>query len=184
MKSIMYPEPYLDYLVQFHVERDYFECHEILEEYWKSAPPAERQSVWVGLIQIAVGLYHHRRGNVNGARKMLTSAHALVKQHHTELERLGLDSTTLERLLAVRLEEIEQGLPYRSITLPMRAAELIAAYKAACAKQNQPEYRDSDMNDPFLLNKHTLRDRSDVLAERERQLQLRQGKQNDPDSAT
>ncbi|MED3499380.1 DUF309 domain-containing protein [Brevibacillus agri] len=184
MKSIMYPEPYLDYLVQFHVERDYFECHEILEEYWKSAPPAERQSVWVGLIQIAVGLYHHRRGNVNGARKMLTSAHALVKQHHAELERLGLDSTALERLLAVRLEEIEQGLPYRSITLPMRAAELIAAYKAACAKQNQPEYRDSDMNDPFLLNKHTLRDRSDVLAERERQLQLRQGKQNDPDSAT
>ncbi|MGN7469951.1 DUF309 domain-containing protein [Brevibacillus sp. SAFN-007a] len=178
----MYPEPYLDYLVQFHVERDYFECHEILEEYWKSAPPKERQSVWVGLIQIAVGLYHHRRGNVTGARKMLASACTLVKRHHEDVERLGLDSTALERLLTERLEEINNGLPYRSIALPMQAAELIAAYKAACAKQNQPEYRDSDMSDPFLLHKHTLRDRSDVLAERERQLQLRQGKQNDSDS--
>ncbi|MED1721886.1 DUF309 domain-containing protein [Brevibacillus parabrevis] len=176
----MYPEPYLDYLVQFHVERDYFECHEILEEYWKSAPAEKRQPVWVGLIQIAVGLYHHRRGNLNGAGKMLTSAHALVKEHHEEIERLGLDSTALQRLLAERLDEIQKGMPYRSLTLPMQAAELISAYKAACARQNQPEHRDSDMSDPFLLNKHTLRDRSDVLAERERQLQLRQGKQINP----
>jgi len=39
----MYPEPYLEYLIQFHAERDYFECHEILEEYWKSAPANERE---------------------------------------------------------------------------------------------------------------------------------------------
>lgn len=31
----MYPAEYLEYLVYFHADRDYFECHEILEEYWK-----------------------------------------------------------------------------------------------------------------------------------------------------
>ncbi len=32
---MMYPNAYLDYLVYFHGHRDYFECHEVLEEYWK-----------------------------------------------------------------------------------------------------------------------------------------------------
>lgn len=31
----MYPEAYIEYLAEFHGSRDYFECHELLEEHWK-----------------------------------------------------------------------------------------------------------------------------------------------------
>ncbi len=64
----MYPKAYIDYLVEFHATRDYFECHEILEEYWKEDPPKKRKRYWVGFIQLAVALYHHRRQNTAGQK--------------------------------------------------------------------------------------------------------------------
>ncbi|MED4749854.1 DUF309 domain-containing protein [Brevibacillus choshinensis] len=170
----MYPQPYLDYLIQFHVERDYFECHEILEEYWKSSPPDQRKAVWVGLIQIAVALYHQRRGNQNGAIKMLTSAIRLLEQHREDVQQLGLDSAALHLLLTKRLEEISTGIAYRSLSLPIREEALQRAYEHACALRNAPVSRESDLNDHYLMNKHTLRDRTDVFAERQRQFDLRE----------
>lgn len=166
----MYPQPYLEYLVQFHAERDYFECHEILEEYWKSDPPEVRNPVWVGLIQIAVALYHQRRGNQSGAVKMLDSAIRLLKAHQQKVKELGLDAPALVHLLEGRLEEMRQNVPYRSLNLPIADEALRQAYEQACRERNVPICRDSDMNDSFLLNKHTMRDRSDVLDERKRQL--------------
>lgn len=67
----MYPKPYIDYLVYFHTNRDYFECHEVLEEHWKVADPRHRNVLWVGLIQVAVSLYHHRRSNYVGAERTM-----------------------------------------------------------------------------------------------------------------
>ena len=50
-----------------------FHAHEVLEAVWKSAPDEERE-MWRGLAQIAVGLTHLRRGNLAGARALLTRA--------------------------------------------------------------------------------------------------------------
>lgn len=47
-----------------------FHAHEVLEDSWKSAPPAERQ-LWRGLAQLAVGLTHAARGNRTGASTLL-----------------------------------------------------------------------------------------------------------------
>lgn len=47
-----------------------FHAHEVLEDSWKSAPPAERQ-LWRGLAQLAVGLTHAARGNRRGAVTLL-----------------------------------------------------------------------------------------------------------------
>jgi hypothetical protein len=47
-----------------------FHAHEVLEDAWKSAPPAERQ-LWRGLAQLAVGLTHAARGNARGAGTLL-----------------------------------------------------------------------------------------------------------------
>jgi uncharacterized protein len=174
----MYPHPYLEYLVQFHAERDYFECHEILEEYWKSEA-GQRSPVWVGLIQIAVGLYHHRRGNRAGAVKMMNSALRLLRQQQDAVSRLGLDPAALLQLLAAVVAEMEAGAPYRSITLPIADPDLRERVRQMCAERGLPFDRPSDMANRYLLHKHTLRDRSDVIAERARQLSLRkQGKQD------
>ena len=54
-----YPEAYIDFLVHFHGDRDWFECHERLEEYWKEHPDDPKSDTWVGLIQVAeIGRAH------------------------------------------------------------------------------------------------------------------------------
>ncbi|WP_432971925.1 DUF309 domain-containing protein [Dactylosporangium sp. CA-233914] len=50
-----------------------FHAHEVLEAAWKAAPEAERE-LWRGLAQLAVGLTHARRGNAQGAARLLDRA--------------------------------------------------------------------------------------------------------------
>ena len=49
---------------------DFFDAHEVLEDVWRAAP-AEEKRFLQGLIQLAVGLHHHSRGNLAGARSLL-----------------------------------------------------------------------------------------------------------------
>lgn len=113
-----YPLAYIDYLYYFHIDRDYFECHEVLESHWKNNGK-ERTSIWVGLIQIAVSYYHYRRGNKIGAIKMLNKSHLLLSYKEKEIEELGLNYNELMRKLERSLLDLQENLPYRAITLPI-----------------------------------------------------------------
>ncbi len=50
-----------------------FHAHEVLEATWKAAADAERE-FWRGMAQLAVGLTHARRGNTEGASRLLRRA--------------------------------------------------------------------------------------------------------------
>ena len=50
-----------------------FHAHEVFEDAWKQAAPAERE-LWRGLAQLAVGLTHRARGNDTGATALLRRA--------------------------------------------------------------------------------------------------------------
>ncbi|MGC2197295.1 MAG: DUF309 domain-containing protein [Terriglobales bacterium] len=52
---------------------DFFEAHEVLEDVWRAAPEPERKFLQ-GLIQVAVALHHHSRGNQVGCRSLLERA--------------------------------------------------------------------------------------------------------------
>jgi predicted metal-dependent hydrolase len=169
----VYPQAYLDYLYLFHVERDYFECHEILEEYWKETGQSE--DVWVALIQIAVALYHQRRHNDQGATKMMGSALAISRREGPALEKLGLHSQRLINLLEQLHGEMLYGRAYRSIELPL-SSEVKALCLQRCTEQGQRWNQESDLSNEYLVNKHTLRDRSDVILARESQLMKKREK--------
>jgi len=66
-----YDPLYVRFLYDFNITRDYFECHESMEELWleEGKPPYLQ-----GLLQIAVALYHHRNDNISGATKLMASA--------------------------------------------------------------------------------------------------------------
>ena len=70
--SDQYPELYREGIRLFN-ERDFFECHDVLEELWTGTHTEERRFLQ-GLIQAAVGLYHFGNGNLGGARKMYRAA--------------------------------------------------------------------------------------------------------------
>lgn len=66
-----YDRLYVEFLYYFNVERDYFECHEVMEELWLEEG---RNPFCQGLLQVAVGLYHHRNGNASGSLKLFQQA--------------------------------------------------------------------------------------------------------------
>lgn len=125
-----YPLAYIDYMLEFHGTRDWFECHEIMEEHWKAESSAERKVWWLTLVQIAVGLYHERRGNLAGAGKMLRSA--LAHAPEVAWAQLGIDGTELIAQLWERVESYRQGvrrsgrMPSGISLLPIRSWPLNA----------------------------------------------------------
>lgn len=81
---------FVAFVGHFNVDRDYFECHELMEELWLENG---RNPVLQGLLQAAVGQYHWRNGNRGGAVKLFAGAlrklqGAPAVQHGVDLEAL------------------------------------------------------------------------------------------------
>jgi predicted metal-dependent hydrolase len=77
---------------------EFFDAHEVLEDVWRAAPEVEKKFLQ-GLIQVAVGLHHHSRGNLVGARSLLARAHGNLGAYpaqHGGIDLAGL-RTQLER---------------------------------------------------------------------------------------
>ena len=158
---------YIEFCTYFNGNQDYFECHEVLEEYWKDVAPGEKKHPLVGYIQLATGLYHWRRGNFAGAERMLKNALRIFesdKNGAVFFEKI--DFKQLREDVLTSIQKVESSAPFKGFKLVIVDAELQTKVRAAI--ETLP-----DVDDAYLLNKHTLRDRSDVIMEREKNLQER-----------
>lgn len=167
-----YPQPYIDYLLYFHGQRDFFECHEVLEEYWKQGDGQEH--MWVGLIQLAVSLYHYRRGNVVGAKRMMETAIHNIREH--PVSTLSLDQNILLNQMNEIIRCCELGQPYTDINLPINDADLLKKCYQLSQERGLSWGASSNLNDSLLIHKHKLRDRTEVILERNKRLALRKTK--------
>jgi len=68
LSGSFYPAQYLEGIEHFNAGR-YFEAHEIWEEIWLHSS-GDTKLFYQMLIQAAVSLHHHNRGNARGARGM------------------------------------------------------------------------------------------------------------------
>lgn len=161
-----YPEAFLQYLVYYHGARDFFECHEVLEEYWKQDPSSPLKGIWHGLIQVAVSQYHERRGNTNGAIKMLQSA--IERLQETPLDRIGIDHLSWLPKLVQRLSELQEAKPhtYAELDIPLKDQALLEYCVRRCAAAGLDWGAESDLSNKELIHKHKLRDRTDVILAR------------------
>lgn len=172
----MYPQAYIHYLVHFHGDRDYFECHELLEEHWKNSKQ-DKHSLWVGLILLAVSNYHHRRENKAGAARTLAKAIDIFIQKHEQLmEHAGIDSDELLHMLKQREVDIQNNLPYTSLNLPIADPDLIKRCQRICLKKGIVWGQESNPLRVDLINRHSQRDRSEVTEEREKALDFKKRK--------
>ena len=87
---------------------EYFECHEVLEAAW-TPERGERRLFLQSLIHMAVGLYHHRRGNPTGAVRQLRKGLRKLAAYLPACERV--DTARLEREMRSVLRAIEEGEP-------------------------------------------------------------------------
>jgi uncharacterized protein len=172
----MYPKEYIDYLVHFHGDRDYFECHEVLEDYWKKVDKNNKRSILVGFILLAVSNYHHRRGNFSGAHRTLRKALNILNEKKLQLTTYGFSPSELIDFLDERLVLIEKKEMYTSLNLPINDPELIEICKKECSLKGTTWCKASDITNEELIHRHVRRDRSEVISERNEALQLRQKK--------
>lgn len=166
----MYPKAYIEYLAHFHGDRDYFECHEILEEYWKREDNTNKSSIWVGFILLAVSAYHHRRSNFPGAMRTLQKSITLFTNLKKELEKLGINTELFHSMLNNQLICIKNGDEYSSFSFPLTDQCLVAHCVAVCEQKGMRWCTHSNLDNYNLLHRHRTRDRSDVVQERKMSL--------------
>ncbi|NQX48050.1 DUF309 domain-containing protein [Paenibacillus tritici] len=113
-----YEPLYLAYLIYFNRDRDYFECHEVLEELWLEK---QRDPLYKALLQVAVGLYHFRNNNVRGGLILLKQSHEVLGRYPAVT--LGIDLAKLVQEAGeytARLEAFEeQPFAYYDLTIRM-----------------------------------------------------------------
>lgn len=96
-------------------EGKWFACHETLERVWLPEPRPVRE-FYKGLIQLAVGLLHWRRGNLKGANRLLNAGLGRITPyrpvcHELDVSRLAQEAQSL-------LHELENGQPLNESRAP------------------------------------------------------------------
>src|SRR5207244_6470435 len=81
-------------------DREFFECHEVLEEAW-GPERGPRRLFLQALIHVAVGFYHYQRGNPRGAGSQLRKGLTKLAEYLPSCE--GIDTARLYREARVAL---------------------------------------------------------------------------------
>ncbi|QKG83533.1 DUF309 domain-containing protein [Kroppenstedtia pulmonis] len=115
---------YVQFIYYFNRERDYFECHEVLEELWLEEG---RDLLYQGLLQVAVALYHYRNGNRNGARKLFYAS--LQKLAPYPGDSLGIDLNQVREDSKVYLERLQREEEFPFYDLNIRILDPLLAEK-------------------------------------------------------
>lgn len=105
-----YDPLYVEFLYYFNIDRDFFECHEVMEELWLEEG---RSLLYQGLLQVAVGLHHFSYGNASGSAKLFAFGIEKLKPYRNshQSQQLGIDLDRLiedAELYVTRLQRIDQ----------------------------------------------------------------------------
>jgi uncharacterized protein len=84
----------------------FFECHDTLEEVWQGIRGPARD-FFQGLIQVSVGFYHLRNGNLSGGESQLEKALKNLEAYGEQF--VGIELAQLRRDVQRWLDKIRQG---------------------------------------------------------------------------
>jgi hypothetical protein len=115
-------DPRFPEAVDLFNRREFFACHDALEELWNETLGPERE-FYQGLIHAAVALFHFGEGNLGGAKKMYGSAlHYLAPYQPrycgVDLDRLAADMETCFAELLRPHAAYPQGLTLDESRIP------------------------------------------------------------------
>lgn len=152
------------FIVYFNENQDYFECHEELEEYWKSIPDATKEHPLTSYILLSTGMYHWRRGNTIGALRTLKKA--IVKLESPTEQYPGFsDGINIDDLcenINRSIHSIEAGQEFTSFPI-----DVTSPYIASLTMKIAPSMELLPNGSDAVIHKHMLRDRSDILRMRD-----------------
>lgn len=120
---------YLLFLYHFNYSRDYYECHDVLEELWFET---QRDTFYQGLLQVAVGLYHFRWNNPTGAKLLMEGAVNKLQAYPKKMR--GIDVDKIRRETEEYLHKLnsleEEPFEFYDLTIDILDPELEAMVDA------------------------------------------------------
>ena len=156
---------FIHFIVYFNRNQDYFECHEVLEEYWKSIKNADKTHPLTAFILMSTGMYHFRRGNLKGAKRTLEGAkkrfHAIPDDSSLYMEEINVQAI-LDRI-ADRILALENEEPFTPFQIEVLSPDLTLLVAEA---EERMDLLQAGSN--AVIHKHMLRDRTDILLERQK----------------
>jgi uncharacterized protein len=154
---------FVNFIVYFNENQDYFECHEVLEEYWKSLPNGNKEHPLTAYILLATGMYHWRRGNATGAirtiRKAMNKFQAFGTQHPSYTQEINMHC--LIRDVKNVVNRLENELPFESFPIVVSSHTLTALVAQMVSSMKLLPF-----GSDAVIHKHMLRDRSDIPIKR------------------
>ena len=87
------PDPRFTHGLELFNKRDFFECHEVIEELWLETKPDPYSDLYKGVIQAASALHQWKRGYLGGAHRLFLSSVKYLEPY--EPAALGLDVAKL-----------------------------------------------------------------------------------------
>ncbi len=93
----------------------FFECHEYLEGPWRATGGPEK-NLYHGLVQVAAAFYHFEKGNLHGARTLLTKGVRRLESYPGAY--LGIDLKALRSVLKPWMQLFEAELIAEGETHP------------------------------------------------------------------
>jgi uncharacterized protein len=119
-------DPRVRHGIELFNRRDFFVCHEVLEEVW-THERGPRRLFLQALIHFAVACYHDGRGNPAGAERQLRKGLHKLAGYLPVCEEI--DTAQLHRDGVAALERVEAGEPLTSY--PTIRFVTVAAWTAA-----------------------------------------------------
>jgi predicted metal-dependent hydrolase len=92
--------------IELFNNREFFHCHEVLEEAW-TPERGPRREFLQALIHVAVGFYHCQRGNSAGACSQLSKGLRKLAEYLPQCE--GIDTERLRRETLAVLKQVDAG---------------------------------------------------------------------------
>ncbi|WP_438318341.1 DUF309 domain-containing protein [Sporosarcina sp. FA9] len=156
---------FLKFIVYFNENQDYFECHEVLEEYWKSIPNRTKDHPLTAYILLSTGIYHFRRDNKVGAQRTLRKAYSRMETMTVDYPEYtdGIDFNLLCKDINKMLSQLKNDESYRTFKIHIISDELESLVNDL---QLVLELLPTGSDD--VIHKHMLRDRSDILLIRDK----------------
>ena len=97
-------ERYLKFFELFN-EREFYECHEVLEDLWMETAGKERP-YYQGLIQTATAFFHLENGNWDGSRRLFQTGLDYLEPFADEY--IGFDLGRYRRTCREWLDQLER----------------------------------------------------------------------------
>lgn len=146
------------YLFEFHVTRDYYACHDYLEEKWFELGNPQNH-ILMAFIMLAVSCYHYRANNLKGAQILIHKAIPIFNLNIEKISEYDIDQIELFKLLDNLQSDLNHHIPFKDINLPFSNKEIEKELQDFAQQHHLICYQVSDMSNLHLIHKHKFKNR-------------------------